>query len=337
MKLTIKDIARMSNVSCTTVSRVLNNKPDVKPETRQTIMELIEKHRFQPNAFAKGISSKKSNCIGLVIPYEANYVLGNPFYAEVIEGILNELNKRSYYLMFCYYPKVDFIEYAFTQNRVDGFVLLSPMSHNKNVISLLHEMGAPFVATSRILNEENVVYVDIDNHLGGYMAVEHLISLGHRKIGMIRNGPGNLASSESRFDGYKAALAKYNIPFDPDLVEIQTSSVDNGYNAMNNIFDRGMKPTGIFAASDMMAIGAANAIKEHGMHIPEDMSIVGFDDIKTAQYYNPPLTTIRQRSFEKGKKLAHLMINLLEKKKNVKSILLDVELVVRKSTGELGK
>jgi LacI family transcriptional regulator len=338
MKLTIKEIAKMANVTTTTVSRVINNKPDVKPETRELITRLIKKYNFQPNVFAKGISSQKSNCIALVIPHKESFILMNPFYSEFIRGISSEFNKRGYFLLFCYVNQKDcqnteeYLVNIFIQKRVDGFILLTPSQSSGKIVDSLKKAGAPFVLTCKMIGQlSDFVYVDSDNYQGARLATEHLIALGHRKIALI-NGTEILKSSEERFESYYETLLKHNIPFDDSLVKTGGSTLESGYVAMNELLNSKNRPTAVFIVADVMAMGAIRAIWEGKLRIPEDISIVGFDDIPEAEYMNPPLTTIRQPTFDKGKKAANLIIRLLDKKMNVKSVTFGVELVVRNST-----
>jgi LacI family transcriptional regulator len=338
--MTIKDIAALAGVSHTTVSRVLNNKPDVKPETRKYILEIIKKYNYQPNASAVMMSSKKSNCIGLIIPYTEDFVLTNPHYADVIRGITSVLNKYGYFTLFCYTDKEDYINRVYNQGRVDGFIALSPTKHNSNMLMALKLSGAPFISTVRVPDEKDIIYVDVDNYIGSTTAMEYLISLGHRRIGFIRNGSGILSSSQERYRGYLDVLAKHGIECDEELVKIGDTSMKGGYNAVKEllILEKGKMPTAVFVAADMMAIGAIQAVKDLGMKIPGDISIMGFDDIPQAEYIDPAITTVRQPSYEKGKKAARLLVDKLEgKRKNIRSVLLDTELIVRSSTKYINK
>lgn len=331
--MTIDEIAKLAGVSKTTVSRVINNKPDVNPETRETILGLIEKHDFQPNAFAKAISLQKSHNIGLIIPHEADYIFSNPFYVEVMRGVSTEVNKRGYYLLICYPHDHNYVD-IYKQKRVDGFILMSPGSFHKNIIESLNEVNAPFVATAKIPGEKNMVYVDVDNYYGSTLAMEHLISLGHKRIGFI--GKPTLTSSQDRLSGYKDSLEKYNISFEEKLVRIsQKSSTKGGYDEMAELLKIENPPTAVFLTNDVMALGAINAAKEKGLNVPSDLSIIGFDNIPLAEFINPPLTTVNQPSFEKGTRATKLLIQHLEKKTKPKSISLDVELIIRKSTSKI--
>ena len=330
MSKTIGEIARIAGVSKTTVSRVLNNKPDVDPTTRERIVNLIAEYDYQPNAFAKAISLQKSNHIGLLIPHKAEYVFTNPFYTDVMHGVSAEVDRQNYYLLLCYAHEVNYLD-IYKQKRVDGFVLLSPGSFHKNIIESLNREQVPFVSTSMINDDDELTYVDVDNFHGAMLVMEHLISLGHKHIAYI--GKPSLKSSLDRFNGYKAALEKYSLPQDESLVLISdTSSVESGHDCTFRLLNQEHTPTAIFLANDVMAIGAIQAIQKTGRRVPEDISVVGFDDIPLARYGTPPLTTVRQPAFEKGVAAARMLIEALESDQTPKSLILDIELVIRSST-----
>lgn len=327
MNVTIDEIAKLANVSKTTVSRVLNNKPDVKPETREKIVSLIAKYDYQPNAFAQAINRKTSRTIGLIMPYEAEYIFSNPFYSEIIRGVSTEINKRDYYLLFCYSDKDNYID-IFKQQRVEGFVLLSPGKSHKEIAFKLKNVNAPFISTSKMPGESNFQYVDVDNVKGASLAIEHLILLGHRQIGFI-NGPEGLASSEDRLLGYRNILNKYQIPLIDGFIKFGIPSIESGFQSMKKLLEY-KNITAVFAASDMEAFGAIRAIKKSGKKVPDDISVVGFDDIPLADSFD--LTTIKQPIFKKGQMAAKLLIDLFEQKATRKIKELPVELVVRSST-----
>ncbi|MHB9094676.1 MAG: LacI family DNA-binding transcriptional regulator [Eubacteriales bacterium] len=331
MRITIDEIARLAGVSKTTVSRVLNNKPDVKPETRELILNFISKYGYQPNAFAQAISLQKSQTVGLIIPYNADYIFSNPFYSEVIRGVSTETTRRGYHLLLCYTHEENYVG-IYKQRRVEGFIIISPGSIHKEIIRKLSQIGAPFVTTSQISGEDGLNYVDIDNFYGAGLAIEHLISLGHQKIGFIC-GQEYLTSSKDRMSGYVSALKKYNLPFQDSLVKRGDGSIESGYQKMFELIDQDV--TAVFVYCDIMAMGAVKAIKEKNLKIPYDISVVGFDDIPLAQIIEPPLTTIKQPAYEKGESAASMLIDLVEGKEAVGNKILPVDIVVRKSTGKL--
>lgn len=329
-KITIGEIARMAGVSKTTVSRVINEKPDVDPQTRERILGLIDDYGFQPNAFAKAISLQKSNHIGLIIPHDAQYVYSNPFYTEVMRGVSTKVDQTGYYLVLCFAHETNYLD-IYRQNRVDGFVLLSPGSYHRHIIESLNEEQVPFVSTAKISYQEDMTYVDVDNFYGATVAMEYLVALGHRKIAYI--GKPTLQSSIDRLSGYRTVLEKYDLPRREDWVlTTDISSVEGGYTYTSRLLQQDDLPTAIFLANDVMAIGAINALRENGLRVPEDLSVFGFDDIPLARYINPSLSTIRQPTYEKGMEAARLLVRMLESGQPAQSLTLPVELVVRQST-----
>jgi DNA-binding LacI/PurR family transcriptional regulator len=335
MRITIGELAKIAGVSKTTISRVINSKPDVDPGTREKILSLIAQYGFQPNAFAKAISQKQSNHIGLLIPHKAEYVFSNPFYTEVMRGVSTAVDENGYYLLICYAHEVNYMN-IYKQKRVDGFVLLSPGSFHKHIIEALNVGSVPFVSTARLLGEAEMTYVDVDNFTGASMLMEHLVSLGHERIAFI--GKPTLQSSQDRLSAYQAILEKAGIKYDPELVLVtDTSSVESGHEYALRLLRAQKPPTAIFLANDVMAIGAINAAHESGLRVPEDISIVGFDDIPFSNYTNPPLTTVHQPAFEKGVRAAGLLINLLETQEPQESVILPMQMAVRKSTAPARK
>lgn len=335
MKITIDEIAEMAKVSKTTVSRVINNKPDVKPETRELIQALIAEYDFKPNAMAKAFSTQKSHSIGLIIPHEATYIFSNPFYVEVMRGVSTEVDKLGYFLFLCYPHDQNYMD-IYKQKRVDGFILMSPGSFHHNIIASLNSVNAPFVSTSFVPEEKEMVFVDVDNYQGAILVMEHLIKLGHRRIGFI--GKPNLTSSIERLNGYRDTLLKHEITFDPDLIRVaENASINGGAQITGDLLKIKDPPTAIFLVNDMLAIGAVRMIQDLGMSVPKDISIIGFDDVPLAECINPPLTTVHQPAFEKGVKAARMLVQILEKKKTPRSQILDVSLVVRKTTAPVSE
>jgi LacI family transcriptional regulator len=329
-KITIGEIASMAGVSKTTVSRVLNKKPDVDPATREKILALISEYDFQPNAFAKAMSLQNSHYIGLLVPHKAEYIFSNSFYTEVMRGVSTEVDSCGYYLLICYAHEVNYLD-IYKQKRVEGFVLLSPGSYHKSIIESLRTENVPFVSTAKVTNEE-MVYVDIDNFYGGSLVMEHLIALGHRRIAYV--GKPSLISSIERMNSHQAVLQKYGLPYDPSLVLVtNNSSIEDGYQYTQQLLQHANPPTAIFLANDIMAVGAMKAIQQAGLRVPQDISVAGFDDIPLASYSNPPLTTVHQPAYEKGVEATRLLIDALEMHTAPTCKILDVELVVRGSTG----
>lgn len=330
MKITIGEIASMAGVSKATVSRVINNKPDVRSETREKIKGIIQQFNFKPNALARAIYSQKSNTIGLIIPHETNNIFSNPFFVEVMRGIYVEADQSGYYLLLCYPHDQNFID-IYQQKRVDGFILLSPGMDQSEMVDQLISAGISFISTSIIDPKKKIPNVDIDNYASSKLVIEYLISHGHRNIGFIYKP--KQASHLERFRGYLDTLKSHKLDLDQDLIfRTDETSIQAGAAAMEHLLGLTEPPSAVFAVSDMMAIGALQQMQASGLNSPDDLSIIGFDDIPLAELTQPSLTTVRQPAFEKGKRAASLLINYLENGIQPESHTLNTELIIRKST-----
>lgn len=328
--ITISEIAELAGVSKTTVSRVLNERPDVNPETRERILAIIAEHDYQPNVFAKAISLQKSHNIGLLIPHTPDYIFTNQYYVEVLRGVSTAVDSAGYSLLICYAHERNFID-IYKQQKVDGFILLSPGAFHYDIIDALDSVGAPFISTSQISNSDDLPYVDIDNCYGGTLAVDHLIGLGHERISFV--GKPTMFSSQERLEGYRATLTLNGLPYDERLVHVaETSSIESGYKITAEILQGDLMPTAFFLANDIMAIGSIKAIFDQGLRVPQDVSVVGFDDILLASYTAPPLTTVWQPAFQKGVEAIQMLMEYLDDGETPPSRTLDIELKVRETT-----
>mgnify|MGYP000848185102 FL=1 len=333
-RITIDEIAKKSGVSKTTVSRVINNKPDVHPETRTKINAIIAENNFHPNLFAKGKTAQKINHIGLIVPQNVRQLFYNQFYLDVLQGILDTTEKRNYYLLFCYVNKTNYVE-MFEQKRVEGFILLSPAALDQSIIRELKSANIPLVSTAKVLDDPEIPFVDIDNYQGAVAAVKYLISLGHSKIAFF--GKPGLTSNYERMQGYKNTLEEANISVNADYIQtVDTTSIESGKEIMKIFLDMDDPPTAVFTACDIMAFGAIKAIQEAGLRVPEDISVIGFDDISLSRNMDPPLTTIMQPAFEKGELATEMLIDSLSSLKDAEAKILNAELVVRRSTCRVG-
>lgn len=332
------EIAKIAGVSKTTVSRVLNDRPDVNPETRDKILKVIGEYNFKPNAMAKAISTRRSHTIGLIIPYDAEYIFSNPYYVEVMRGIYTEADKKGYYLLICY-PQNHNYEDMFNQKQVEGYIVISPGIDHKYMLQSLIDVKAPFVSTANVIDwDTQINVVDVDNYSGGRQLTEYLVKLGHRDIAYI--GKSSITSSMDRFHGYKDVIEENGIPYRESIVKIiDKGSIANAEEATKELVKNNENLTAIFAASDMLAIGAIKGVKALGKKVPKDISVVGYDDIPFAEHYDPPLTTMRQPTYDKGVEAVRMLTDLLENggegKNEVK--LLGIKLIERKSTAKVKK
>lgn len=335
-QVTSRDVAKLAGVSRTTVSFVLNNVPGVKisEETRQRVLEAARRLDYYPTAAARSLASGRTRRIGLVLGEGQKRLSADAFLPTFLQGVTASVRRREYLLVLQMAEDVPTYEaYArlIREQQVDGLILSGPRSDDPLVPQLVAE-AFPLILHGR-LNGCSAPYVDVDNQAGAYQATGHLLSLGHRRIGFISNAPLAYSGAQERFMGYRQALAEHNIPVDPDLVRIAAFLPDTGRRAMEELLSLPQPPTAVFAASDVVALGAMSASHAVGLRIPDDMAVVGFDDIFLAGHARPPLTTIRVPAYGLGWTAAEVLIALIEGDEEVSSVTLETELVIRESCG----
>lgn len=326
---TIKDVAKEAGVATSTASYALNGVPKVSEETRQKVIKAAKKLNYVPNASARSLKLQRTETIGVFL----NDFSG-PLYSELLRGINKATAIKGYDLIaFSIYGKGESTVLKFLEEkRVDGAILLCTSVSDDLIIRAAAD-GFPIVVLDRELKADNVYSVLLNNEDGMYGAVEHLIKLGHRKIACI-TGPENTYDADKRLIGYKKALIDYNYPIDNDLIINGNFEESSGYQAVKLLLAYNMDIDAITAANDEMAIGAIRAIKESGLKIPQDISVVGFDDIQLAEYISPSLTTVNHPKYEWGEIATRILLQAIEgEKTNVDTIMLPSRLVVRKSSG----
>lgn len=334
-KLTLEDIGKLAGVSRSTVSRVVNNYPHVKPDVRQRVQEVIDRTGYQPDIAARSLASHKSNIIGLVIPSIINDVFTDPYYPRLTQGIAQACNENGYTLsLFVFHSRGDeklAAERIIGNSLLDGIILTADVLDDPMVPRLIAE-DVPFVQVGRPQMPDAVNYVDIDNILGGELATKHLIELGYQRIGQIATGR-NTAGID-RDNGYRNALRDHGRLSLKELVAYADFSQESGYRAMQELLPH--HPDAVFVQSDTMALGAMKAIREAGMSIPHDIALVSFDDLPPAMLGEPALTTIHQPIQETGITAVELLLDIFKSStKPVRNRVLPVELVVRGSCGAL--
>jgi LacI family transcriptional regulator, galactose operon repressor len=303
---TINDIARLAGVSKATVSRVINQKPDVDPATRARILRIMDEQGFVPSITAAGLAGGRTRLIGVLIPS-----LTWPLMPEIMRGI-GEIVEQSAYELVVYsisheQDRSTVIDRILAAKLTEGLLAVYP-GQATGYLSELHKSGYPVV----MLDDQgaptgSTPWVGADNRTGAYIAVKHLVSLGHRRIGHIK-GRAGYQCSEDRYEGYAQALAEAGIPLDPELVVQGDFLVTGGAACARQLFALPERPTAIFAASDDMASGALGAAAEAGLRTPDDVALVGFDDTTPASFMRPALTTVRQPFFEMGKRATTLLL-----------------------------
>lgn len=324
-------IAALAGVSKATVSRALDDDPRVSEKTRARIKEIARQQNYRPNAAAVSLAKGRTNTVGLVIP-SAPRALSDPFYLEFLGGVGDYLITRGYNILLS--PLSDdrpgHIRLLET-NRIDGLILTEPEQDDARIGDLL-AWGIPFVFLGQTACPD-AIWVDGDNVGGARLALNHLISLGHRRIGCI-TGPMNLVSGGNRLAGYITALAAAGIPFQPELVVESDFTEPGGRRAVARLLDLTPPPTAIFACNDLMAIGALNGARERGISIPGDLALVGFDGIRSGELVSPRLTTIAQPIYNMGRIAGEMLIKaILGEEMTTRHVLLPLSLIVRESCG----
>jgi LacI family transcriptional regulator len=332
MPLTLEDIARMSGVSRSTVSRVINDDPNVKERTRQKVLEIIQRINFQPNLAARGLAAGRTQVLGLVIPTGVTAIFSDPYFPLVIQGVSSACNALGYSVMLWlaepeYERKT--ISHILYSSLIDGVIVLS-MVMDDPIIERLSESKRPFLTVGRHPTNEKINYVDVDNRAGAYQGVSYLLRTGRRRAAII-NGPLNMIAGQDRFQGYRDALHDRGLPFMPELVAEGEFTDISGYLAMQRLLPQ--RPDAVFVASDAMALGCMRALQEADLRIPEEVAVVGFDDIPAAATSKPPLTTVRQPIQRTGSVAAEMLIDLIEHPDaQPRRTVLPTELVIRSSS-----
>mgnify|MGYP001187427210 CR=1 FL=1 len=324
----ISDVAKLANVSTATVSRVLSNSGNVKKETTEKVLEAIRKLNYQPNMLARQLRKLETKTILVVVPD-----ITNTFFSKVLRGIEHVAIENDYEVLLGDTGNNIERESGYLnilrQRKADGMILLTARLESHVLEEIASEF--PVVLACEYLEGSTIPTVSIDNISSARKATEYLIHLGHRRIGFI-SGPLNVILSRDRLKGFRQAMAQHGIPVESFLVQEGDFSFESGYNMMMKFLALDQPPTAVFASNDEMAIGAIKAIKSKGLRVPDDISVVGFDDIQFASIYEPALTTISQPMFEIGKKAMELLIKLINKDELEKSqYILEDRLVVRET------
>jgi len=332
MPTTLADIARALGVSKMTVSRAINNHPEISPETRARILDAAQRMNYRPNQFARALTTNRSFLLGVVVPD-----LMHSYFAEICRGIETVAKPLGYQNLICSTDEDTANEESEVEAllpRTDGLILASSASPSETKFyrRLVRER-AKMVLIDRQLEGIKCPTVTTDDIKVGELATEHLLNLGHARVGHLK---GTVASTASmRFEGYRKALAKNRTPFDAELVRECGFTESDGYRATREWLSNGDLPSAIFAANDPAAIGAMSAITEAGLRIPEDIAIVGGGNIHYGDMLSVPLTTIAWSTSEMGQAAARLLIDLVEGKRGTKEqhIIVEPELVIRASCG----
>jgi LacI family transcriptional regulator len=335
MAVTIKDVAKKAEVSIATVSLVIHNHRRISPETKLKVNRIIQELNYHPSRSARGLVSQKTGNIGFILT-DDHFLRSEPFYTRIFLGTEFQAREYEYYVLLTTIPSGfqlgDRLPRFILERNVDGIIIAGKVP--AGIIKSLEKYSMPIAFADYYPSENSHPVVLIDNISGGIIAVQHLLNLDHKKIAFI-GGDIDHPSISDRYQGYRNALEKARITLDPDLciTDADYPNRENGYLSAKKLFEKKPDVTGIFACNDAMAIGVMQYLKENGYRIPEDVSLIGFDDVDADLSLDPPLTTIGVPKTEMGIEAMRLMFDMLHTKfTSPKKILVPVELVERKST-----
>lgn len=335
MLITIYDIAQFTGFSPTTVSKVFNGYSDVSEKTRRKILDAADELGYVPNAHARSLTTKRSWMIGVLFIEPSGAGILHPYFGGVIEGFKQVATSKGYDLMFISKDiggkRSGYLEHCKIRG-IDGVVVVLPDASDPYFQELL-ESKIPCVLLDQKSTVKSTVYSD--NAEGVRQAVSYLHSIGHRKIAHIGGGP--TFAGEQRLNGYIQAMEELGLTINPQHV-VQGSydyTIESGSRAMEELLKADERPTAVFAAGDNLAVGAMMAMKRHGLRVPEDISLVGFDDIEMSKFLTPALTTVRQNTYVLGSRAADMLIYSIEGGEDVQKGVIPVELVVRESCRSL--
>jgi DNA-binding LacI/PurR family transcriptional regulator len=328
---TMKDVATRAAVSVATVSAVLNDNKYVSPELVQRVRDSIADLGYERNSFAQGLKTQTSHTIGLIISD-----ITNPFFTSVVRGVEDAANAQNYSLILGNTDENSKKELSYFSlletKRADGLIVAVTNGSHEYLLSWAsHHL--PLVSIDRSLFKAGIDAVLVDNISGAYQAVEHLIKLHHRRIGVV-TGIAGITTTEERLKGYQQSLEAHNIPFDPTLIAEANSRVDGGERATMRLLTQNPRPTALFVMNSLMVIGALQAINKLGLRCPQDVALVGFDNLEWASIVYPKLTTVSQPTYEIGQQAAYLLFDRLRNGYSApREIRLAPQLIIRESCG----
>jgi DNA-binding LacI/PurR family transcriptional regulator len=332
--ISLKEIARLADVTHPTVSRALRNSPLISQATADRIRKIAAEYDYQPNRNARGLVTRQNNLIGCVVSDFAD-----PFVSEVVSGLEKVAAEHEFSLVLTSCgvdPKREaHAVRSLVERAVDGVLVVAAMAGGKHSPYFV-EREIPIVLVNNHFPGENIHSIGIENREGARQILTHLLDLGHQRIAYIRNRRGGEADKD-RYEGYRAALKKARVRYSPEFVCFAESTLESGYLGMQRLLGLGERPTAVFCFDDITAYGASKAIRDAGLRIPADISLAGFDDLMYSSYFDPPLTTLRQPMREMGEQAMHLLLESIPQIRAgrtpaKKRILLPGKLMARQST-----
>lgn len=336
MRVTLDEIAKLAGVSKATVSRVLNDVPDgVGSETRERVWEIIKKTNYSTDCSTLSARNMKSCTIATVVPD-----IANPFFADIAKAIESRAREKGYTTTI---SNTEFSEQNeanviknLVSKKVDGIILVTSIYRARAEHLLPEKYGIPMVLLDRkLMGKKNWYGVYSNNEMASFQCCEMLIKNGSDQIAYL-SGPLDMSTSQERMNGYKLALRQYGCKQDPALIKYGDYTVESGYNAIVELERSGRRYNAVLAGNDLMALGAINAFREFSIKIPEDVELIGFDNIMFSRYFDPPLSTVQQPTVEMGRRATDMLLQMIDGEPVKENIVIDAKIVTRKSTKERG-
>lgn len=306
---TMKQVAEKAGVSTSTVSHVINNTRVVSDDVRERVLAVIQELRYIPSAVARSLKNDKTHTIGMMIPNNSN-----PYFAELIQGIEDSAFRLGYNIILCnaYDDAKKQAAYlrVLMEKRIDGLILVAS-GDDEELAEILRGMPMPKVVVDREVSGVDADFIEADHDRGGYLATKYLIGLGHREIACV-SGPMHLVPSRDRVAGYQRALREAGIAPNSHFLVHSDFTSEGGYTAFKHLLGLAHRPTAVFAGNDLMAFGGMCAANEAGVRVPEDLSVIGYDDIALASFSTPRLTTMAQPKYEMGETIARILVERIQ-------------------------
>ncbi len=332
-RITMSDVAREAGVSLMTVSRVVNNKGEISPDTRQRIQDVIDKLGYRPSGIARSLAGGQTYTLGLVVPD-----IANPYFSGMAHGVTSVANAEGFGVLLCDCEEDTSLELTMLdvldEKRVDGVIVAAPRTTTQDLLPILARHQNVVVVNRLFEETENPIvcgYVLNDDKAGGYIITQYLLEHGHRHIGFLA-GPSSSFGSMRRMKGYSAALREKSLAVNPKIVQYCIPTVDGGRDAARCMIEENLEVTALFCFNDLVAIGALQCCQQLGRNVPDDMAIIGYDDIPMASWVTPTLTTIKVNFESMGKTATKLLINHINNcEDDCNSLVLDPQLIIRDS------
>lgn len=339
MRVTIKDIAKKAGVSIATVSYVINNTKPISPETRAKVLQAVKEMNYRPNFNARGLVNYRTNLIGVLIPYwdqdaKQGLMFDNPFYSELVRGVEVVTSQHHYHILLMGLgDRPQAVRDLVQQRDLDGLIVVGAY---EELVTCLAQISIPVVLVDSYVEDSRFCTVRIDDEYGGYLATQHLLAMGHEKIGFLTGELFPQGVAERRFQGYKKALAERGLTVNRKYVYETKISTQGGYEGISRLLQQAPEITGLFSMADIMTIGVLKRLRETKCQVPADLSIVSFDGVLYPEFLKPALTTVDQDIFAKGRIAATLLIKLIFGEEVAASqVVLPVTLAMRESVKAL--